>query len=297
MGIEPTSSAWKAEVLAIELHPHYAFSFPTPQDRTAEMVEGGGFEPPKAEPTDLQSAPFDRSGTPPKSGPQFAWRSGDGIRPALPARKSLSGWSPQRDSNPRPADSYPLPLSRPRTAVPGAARRGGTGLGSGLSLHHTGPRSSGAPLQVGGVKSLHSPAHDRETRPEIRRQSSGSVRGSTGLPITEAVRCPVMAPQHLRIRFPRFSHLHFSGFPGKVQKIQISCSSQLSYAGQNENENTLPINELAKEYWFQKTPDRPTGWPAHNRQTKWSAILLKLPHGLQCKFTHFCKRAGPRKGG
>ena len=31
------------------------------------LVEGGGFEPPKAEPTDLQSAPFDRSGTPPKS--------------------------------------------------------------------------------------------------------------------------------------------------------------------------------------------------------------------------------------
>ena len=29
------------------------------------MVEGGGFEPPKASPTDLQSVPFDRSGTPP----------------------------------------------------------------------------------------------------------------------------------------------------------------------------------------------------------------------------------------
>ena len=29
------------------------------------MVEGEGFEPPKAEPTDLQSAPFGRSGTPP----------------------------------------------------------------------------------------------------------------------------------------------------------------------------------------------------------------------------------------
>ena len=29
------------------------------------MVEGGGFEPPKATPADLQSAPFDRSGTPP----------------------------------------------------------------------------------------------------------------------------------------------------------------------------------------------------------------------------------------
>ena len=31
------------------------------------MVEGGGFEPPKAEPADLQSAPFDRSGTPPNN--------------------------------------------------------------------------------------------------------------------------------------------------------------------------------------------------------------------------------------
>ena len=29
------------------------------------MVEGGGFEPPKAMPSDLQSDPFDRSGTPP----------------------------------------------------------------------------------------------------------------------------------------------------------------------------------------------------------------------------------------
>ena len=30
------------------------------------MVEGEGFEPPKAEPADLQSAPVDRLGTPPK---------------------------------------------------------------------------------------------------------------------------------------------------------------------------------------------------------------------------------------
>lgn len=29
------------------------------------MVVGGGFEPPKALPTDLQSVPFGRSGTPP----------------------------------------------------------------------------------------------------------------------------------------------------------------------------------------------------------------------------------------
>ena len=31
------------------------------------MVEGGGFEPPKAEPSDLQSDPFGHSGTPPNS--------------------------------------------------------------------------------------------------------------------------------------------------------------------------------------------------------------------------------------
>jgi hypothetical protein len=37
----------------IELHPH------------SPLVEGEGFEPSKAEPADLQSAPFDRSGTPP----------------------------------------------------------------------------------------------------------------------------------------------------------------------------------------------------------------------------------------
>ncbi len=32
---------------------------------TLLMVEGGGFEPPKAMPADLQSAPFGHSGTPP----------------------------------------------------------------------------------------------------------------------------------------------------------------------------------------------------------------------------------------
>ncbi len=31
------------------------------------MVEGAGFEPAKDEPSDLQSDPFDRSGTPPKA--------------------------------------------------------------------------------------------------------------------------------------------------------------------------------------------------------------------------------------
>ena len=81
MGIEPTSSAWKAEVLPLNYtrpksirfligfvrSPSCWSLFPVlvamPTD--GHLVEGGGFEPPKAEPTDLQSAPFDRSGTPP----------------------------------------------------------------------------------------------------------------------------------------------------------------------------------------------------------------------------------------
>ena len=40
------------------------------------MVEGEGFEPSKAEPTDLQSAPFDRSGTPPKRSRVFCGSQG-----------------------------------------------------------------------------------------------------------------------------------------------------------------------------------------------------------------------------
>ena len=44
----------------IELHPQTQL--------TQNLVEGGGFEPPKAEPADLQSDPFGRSGTPPISG-------------------------------------------------------------------------------------------------------------------------------------------------------------------------------------------------------------------------------------
>ena len=54
MGIEPTPPAWKAEVL------------PLNHTRDARLlVEGAGFEPAKALPSDLQSDPFGRSGTPP----------------------------------------------------------------------------------------------------------------------------------------------------------------------------------------------------------------------------------------
>ncbi len=58
MGIEPTSLAWKAKVIPIyDTRNYYSHVF---------LVEGEGFEPSKAEPTDLQSVPFGRSGTPPK---------------------------------------------------------------------------------------------------------------------------------------------------------------------------------------------------------------------------------------
>ncbi len=71
MGIEPTPSAWKAEVLPLNytrLFFHIAsLSNMNPAKRANQikMVEGEGFEPSKSVTTDLQSAPFDRSGTPP----------------------------------------------------------------------------------------------------------------------------------------------------------------------------------------------------------------------------------------
>ena len=53
MGIEPTQLAWKARTLLLSY------------TRSNLMVEGAGFEPAKAEPSDLQSDPFSHSGTPP----------------------------------------------------------------------------------------------------------------------------------------------------------------------------------------------------------------------------------------
>ena len=60
-GIEPAPSAWKAEVLPLNNTRDDAQP-PLIHDL---MVEGVGFEPTKAEPSDLQSGPFGRSGTPP----------------------------------------------------------------------------------------------------------------------------------------------------------------------------------------------------------------------------------------
>jgi hypothetical protein len=61
--------AWKAFALPNELLPHAIY-----------FVGRGGFEPPKASPTDLQSAPFDRSGISPKYKTEFFQRTLEPIR-------------------------------------------------------------------------------------------------------------------------------------------------------------------------------------------------------------------------
>ena len=131
MGIEPTLSAWKAEVLPLNYTRPSSFVYRQPPVQpkvsitpysctvpASHVVEGGGFEPPKAEPTDLQSAPFDRSGTPPRSSnSQFSLFRPRSSRFFSRTSRPLADFppprSPQRDSNPRPADSYPLLLSQP----------------------------------------------------------------------------------------------------------------------------------------------------------------------------------------
>lgn len=82
MGIEPTSSAWKAEVLPF----NYTRDTQTlSQDVSfgAFLVEGEGFEPSKAEPSDLQSDPFGRSGTPPEIRTRYSPQALDGCQPFI----------------------------------------------------------------------------------------------------------------------------------------------------------------------------------------------------------------------
>ena len=78
-GIEPALSAWKAEVLPlydiriVERKTRFELATLALARRCSTLshfrivlVEGGGFEPPKAQLTDLQSAPFSHSGNPSK---------------------------------------------------------------------------------------------------------------------------------------------------------------------------------------------------------------------------------------
>ena len=110
MRIELTPSAWKAEVLPLnyirKLERKTRFelatlalarrcSTPEPLPHNyIKLVEGDGFEPSKAQLTDLQSAPFGHSGIP-------------------------RYWSWWRESNPQPADykSAALPLSHTSTRM------------------------------------------------------------------------------------------------------------------------------------------------------------------------------------
>ena len=52
----------RSHVVSVDFAKQTEISYIRP---TLRLVVGGGFEPPKASPTDLQSVPFDRSGTPP----------------------------------------------------------------------------------------------------------------------------------------------------------------------------------------------------------------------------------------
>ena len=82
MGIEPTPSAWKAEVLPLnytrrtELPPYSAVRTPFFVQTFQLACTGGGgrIRTSEAYAADLQSAPFDRSGTPPAGKPNIIRR-------------------------------------------------------------------------------------------------------------------------------------------------------------------------------------------------------------------------------
>ena len=147
MRIELTPSAWKAEVLPLNYirtkwsgrrdsnsrpSPWQGDALPLSHFRILffKMVEGDGFEPSKAQLTDLQSAPVGHSGIPRRMLAFFAdcfvifSRSGAQVHQYIPLRDFLDFahsaknyafcyWSWWRESNPQPADykSAALPLS------------------------------------------------------------------------------------------------------------------------------------------------------------------------------------------
>ncbi len=67
-GIEPSPPAWKAGALPLSYTRKSSTRLSLTRnssDSPAQMMAGAGFEPAKAEPPDLQSGPFGRSGIPP----------------------------------------------------------------------------------------------------------------------------------------------------------------------------------------------------------------------------------------
>ena len=133
MGIEPTSSAWKAEVLPLNytrwilcrFHPP-SLNRNRPGSRT--LVEGVGFEPTKAEPPDLQSGPFGRSGTPPQRKRHIVLDGSDSVKQkacrhcreaarlvgsaTLRPETACATTAPRRQIGTRRAQAEPLPTCR-----------------------------------------------------------------------------------------------------------------------------------------------------------------------------------------
>src|ERR1035437_279045 len=103
------------------MEPLGLFCFRNFHRSRAFLVEGEGFEPSKPVATDLQSVPFDRSGTPPKhvlsnNAPgrecePNAWLPFQKLPSYLSCLACLGSW--RWESNPQPADykSAALPLS------------------------------------------------------------------------------------------------------------------------------------------------------------------------------------------
>ncbi len=69
MGIEPTSSAWKAEVLPLNYTRAILTTDACSTHQVGLSIGGGGWiRTTEAYASDLQSDPFGHSGTPPKGG-------------------------------------------------------------------------------------------------------------------------------------------------------------------------------------------------------------------------------------
>ena len=82
-GVEPALRAWSIILTTLQ----YISQRRPAGSALGNMVEGGGFEPPKAEPADLQSAPFDRSGIPPEPRRVFS------TRPYAMSTKNTAIWA------------------------------------------------------------------------------------------------------------------------------------------------------------------------------------------------------------
>ena len=125
MGIEPTSSAWKAEVLPLNytrwilcrFHPPTLNRIP-PDPCT--LVEGVGFEPTKAEPPDLQSGPFDRSGTPPQRKRRIVLDGSGSVKQTARFPSGAAGNGQKARHEPASIGCRPTPSRGPAARATGA---------------------------------------------------------------------------------------------------------------------------------------------------------------------------------